>query len=453
MAPRYFGTDGLRGTFGQSPLDHETVTRLGQALAEELAEAHGPGPLVILGGDTRDSTPVLCGWLATGLQSGGARVRFAGVIPTPGIAHLVTTLRAQAGIAVSASHNPYPDNGIKLVDGLGFKWAPSREKALEERLARLGALAAELTNDAALVADESLPEAYLRSFAPLIAGQPLAGLAVALDTANGAASTYAESLFRAAGARVAVIGNEPNGRNINLACGSTHPEPLAALVRQGYDLGLALDGDADRAILIDENGQVRDGDEMLYLWANALLERHQLSPPRVVATSMSNLGLERALKAVGVEVERCGVGDREVVAMLREHGLVLGGEQSGHLVHLGHATTGDGLRTGLVLAGIIAARQSPVSRLLENFQRFPQVLINVPVALKPRFETLPTVMAGAREIENKLGQEGRLLLRYSGTEPLARVMIEGPDQELIESLAEGLASKIRQALGRAPADP
>ncbi|HEX2253905.1 MAG TPA: hypothetical protein VHQ65_11615 [Thermoanaerobaculia bacterium] len=277
---------------------------------------------------------------------------------------------------------------------------------------------------------------------------PLAGLRVALDAAHGAAAPFARALFERLGAAVVMLGDRPDGTNINQGCGSTHPERLAATVpREGCHLGIAFDGDADRALLVDETGTVRDGDAILYLWARRLHQAGELEPARIVATSMSNLGLEKALAALGIGVERCGVGDREVVETMRRLGLVLGGEQSGHVVHLGLSNTGDGLLTGLSLAALIAAEGRPLSELLDGFTRYPQVLLNTRVASKPDLDTLPAVREVRERVERELAGDGRLVLRYSGTEPMARVMIEGPDQERIERLAGELVAAIEREIG------
>jgi len=484
MSPtrRLFGTDGIRAPFGRYPLDEPTVTALGRQLAEHLTEngagkAAGDGtpgePLrVVLGGDTRASTPTLLDWLARGLTSGGRiEARSAGVIPTAGVATLVRELGAAAGVVVSASHNPYPDNGIKLLDAQGFKWSQEAEARLEAQLeAQLGAnpprreapeAAAEAgAPDGEPIAPEpALVARYLDRLAASLSGErPLAGLRIALDTGNGAASPYAGALFERLGAAAEVLHDGPDGTNVNRACGSTDPRDLVAAVRSGgFHLGAAFDGDADRVILIDSDGKTRDGDAILYLWASALDSAGALAPRAIVATSMSNLGLERALADRGIAMVRCGVGDREVVETMRREGIVLGGEQSGHIVHLGLTTTGDGLLTALQVAGMAAKElrahdgERPLGELLAGFRRYPQILRNVRVSAKPNLGDVPEVARAVRRAEERLADHGRLVLRYSGTEPLARVMIEGSDQGEIEELAATIAGAIERTLGARPA--
>jgi phosphoglucosamine mutase len=425
------------------------VTSLARELAATLREQAGDSPLVVMGGDTRESTPEICLWLAEGLTAGGARAQHAGVIPTPGVAWLTRELGAAAGAVVSASHNPWPDNGIKLLDPRGFKWSEAAEAALERRLEKatgeIPALAAEVP------ADASLRERYLSRLASTVsasAERPLAGLKVVLDAGNGAASFYAGDLFERLGAAVVLLHAEPNGRNVNEHCGSTAPEEMAArVVAEKADLGFAFDGDADRCILADERGTVRDGDAILYLWATRLQQQGRLDPSRIVATTMSNLGLERALDREGIGIERCNVGDRYVVETLQRERLALGGEQSGHIVHLELSSTGDGLLTAVQMASIVQQAHHPLSELLAGFRRYPQILKNVRVQRKPDLTTLPRVAAAARHVEETLGADGRLVLRYSGTEPLARVMIEGPDQPTIEALAGELAGAIQEEIG------
>ncbi len=445
--PRLFGTDGVRGRFGEFPLDRATVT----ALAAHLADTLRGNPVVVLGGDTRASTPEICRWIAEGLLAGGVVVRYAGVIPTPGIAFLTRQLGAGAGVVVSASHNPYPDNGIKLLDPQGFKWSDEEEEALERRIEEDTETASGVPeiDPEHLQADESLREHYLRHLAATVQGErPLDGLRVVLDAGNGAASSYAGEVFERLGARVTLLHAAPNGRNVNEGCGSTAPEEMAARVAQeGADFGAAFDGDADRCILADERGEVRDGDAILYLWATCLRRSGRLDPPKIVATSMSNLGLERALDREGIGLVRCNVGDRYVVEAMRRGGILLGGEQSGHIVQMELASTGDGLLTAVQMAALAHQNGRPLSEQLAGFRRYPQILVNVRVARKADFSTLPKVAAARRAVEERLGADGRLVLRYSGTEPLARVMIEGPDQETVEALAEELAEAIRQELG------
>jgi phosphoglucosamine mutase len=448
---RLFGTDGVRGRFGEPPLDRETVTALAVHLAATL-RSRGGRPQVVLGGDTRESTPEICRWLASGLLAAGVDLRYAGVIPTPGVAWLTRELECAAGVVVSASHNPWPDNGIKLIDPEGFKWSDEDEAALEDLLAQPSERRAEIPPATPAVEPE-LRERYLCHLASTVPSHhptapPLAGLRVVLDAGNGAASGYAAELFERLGAQVVLLHAEPNGRNVNERCGSTAPGEMAArVVAEGADLGAAFDGDADRCILADECGEVRDGDAMLYLWATSLQRSGRLQPPKIVATSMSNLGLERALAAAGIGLVRCNVGDRYVVEAMRREGLLLGGEQSGHLVQRELASTGDGLLTAIQIAFLRHQDGRPLSGLLAPFRRYPQVLLNVRVAKKQAFETLPAVAAAAQEVEQRLGDDGRLVLRYSGTEPLARIMIEGPEQRLIDGMAAELATAIRGELG------
>jgi phosphoglucosamine mutase len=300
-----------------------------------------------------------------------------------------------------------------------------------------------------LEVDPALAETYLEHLLSSLPGErPLAGLTVALDCANGAATPFAARLFERLGARVHVIADHPDGTNINLDCGSTHPERLIELVTAtGSDLGVAFDGDADRAIFVDERGGIQDGDSVLFLWARELTRSGRLEAGAVVATTMSNLGLEHALAELGIRTVRCDVGDRIVVETMRRHGIPLGGEQSGHIVHLDHGSTGDGMLTAVQVSALVARADQPLSELAAPVERFPQILVNVRVAEKRPFETLPSVAAKASSIERKLGGDGRLLLRYSGTEPLARVMIEGRSQDEIEALARDLAAEIGNVLG------
>jgi len=446
--PQLFGTDGIRGTFGKPPLDEPTVRRLARALAARLRQDESQ-PRLVLGGDTRQSTPTLGRWLAAEFQAAGCEIIWLGTVPTPAVAERTRTTGAACGIVVSASHNPHPDNGIKLLDGHGFKWSSTAEVELESRLESLDD--APPAHDIAMQPDRAAVSAYFAHLAAsLPQGQPLAGLSVALDTGNGAASPYARRLFEDLGADVTLVHDQPNGENINAGCGSTHPQVIAGLTGEsGAAMGFSFDGDADRVILADERGEIRDGDAILFLWGQELARRGELPGQRIVATSMSNLGLEMALRRCAVDVVRCDVGDREVVATLKREGLRLGGEQSGHIVDLNLSTTGDGLLTALQIAHLVRQSGAPLSSLLEGFERLPQLLHNIPVREKPPFDELPRVVALRDEIVQRLGDSGRLVLRYSGTEPLARIMLEGPDRAIIQAMAEELAESITEAITEA----
>lgn len=446
MSSRLFGTDGIRARFGDEPLTEGTVRRIGAALAGHLRDRTTDEPLVLIGGDTRASTSALVDWVCDGLGVGGARTLDLGVVTTGAVARLVPEVGAAAGLVVSASHNPAADNGLKLVGPDGFKWSVADEDLLTDSLKSTPAVSASGRRP---LSGAHLVGFYLDRLAAIAPGKDaLRGMSIALDCAHGAASGVAGELFASLGAEVELLFAAPDGANINRDCGSTHPQALAARLRSGgLDLGFAFDGDADRALLFDAQGELHDGDAMLFLWARNLASKGELEPPRIVATSMSNLGLERALAAIDVGVERCDVGDRAVVATLRRSGLRLGGEQSGHLVDLRRSTTGDGLLTAIALAAIVARSGRPVAELVAPFRRYPQVLLSVQVRAKPAFDSLPRVAAAARAVEERLGADGRLLLRYSGTEPLARIMLEGPDEVTVSALAEELASEIRAAIG------
>lgn len=450
MAParknRLFGTDGIRAPFGEYPLDRPTVRALGLHLGQRLAGASSR-PAVVLGGDTRSSTEEICGWLVDGLGQAGVVEHYGGVLPTPAIAFLIEELGVDAGIAVSASHNLDPYNGIKLFGSNGVKWSVAEEAEIEALLHQPTALEEQPDRD--LPVEPELAARYLRSLTERWRDtSPLAGLTIALDTANGAAAPYAEEVFRRLGAEISTLFDQPDGHNINAECGSTHPEKLAqTVVDEGCDLGIAFDGDADRAIFVDERGEIQDGDALLYLWALGLVQAGELEPRKIVATTMSNLGLELALSKHGIGIVRCDVGDRAVVETMKREEIQLGGEQSGHLVNSALTTTGDGLVTAIEVSALIGSGARSLSEQLAGLERLPQVLQNVRVASKPPLERLPRVAATARRIEDRLGDRGRLVLRYSGTEPLARVMIEGSEQVEIESMADELIDVIQQEVG------
>ena len=440
--PRLFGTDGIRGRAYEAPLDEATVRRLGAALAAELGAAGGP-PL-LLAGDTRASTPDLARWLASAFQAGGGSVDWAGVLPTPAVSHLVRTGGWIAGVVISASHNPAPDNGIKVLAASGEKIPDSLEDRLEARMEAVEPL----EGPSLPGPSEALADRYLELLhASHGCVCPLDGLHVVVDCANGAASGIAARLLEDLGARVTTVAARPNGTNINEGCGATVPEHVAgAVAKKKAHAGLALDGDADRVILVDENGGILDGDDILLAWGRHLDRTGRLPGRRVVATVMSNFGLERALEADGIGVVRCPVGDRAVWETMRSSGAALGGEQSGHVICSHHGVTGDGLLTGTHLLAVAVQSGRPLSEL-SDLERLPQVLINVPVRHKPPFEERPAIHRWAEATRERLEGRGRLLLRYSGTELKARVMIEGDDHEEIEALAREGAELIERELG------
>lgn len=435
-----FGTDGIRGRALEPPLDRDTVTRLGHSLATDLG-GHEAAPRLLMAGDTRASTEILARWLATGFCQAGGDVTWAGVLPTPAVSRLLRDGQWSAGVVISASHNPAHDNGIKVLGPAGEKLADGAERRLERRLSKTSPITDEILELPA--ADGAYAKRYLELLrATHEVERPLEGMSLVIDAAHGAASGLAEDLFRSLGADVTAIASKPNGENINAGCGATAPEALQrAVLTHGADAGVGLDGDADRALIVDEAGRVLDGDDILLAWARHLAHQGRLPGRRVVATVMSNFGLERALAKEGVELIRCSVGDRSVWLAMGEHGAALGGEQSGHVICAHHAVSGDGLLTSSHVLAIAAARSLPVSSL-SDLERLPQVLLNIPVTRKPPFELVPTVMHLLAGTEAQLSGRGRVLLRYSGTEPLARVMIEGDDAVEIQVLAQGLADAI-----------
>jgi len=443
MTTRLFGTDGIRGRALEWPLDEDTVLRLGVALADELRTTGCP-PTILLAGDTRASTDTLAGWLATAFQASGGVVTWGGVLPTPAVSHLLRGSGCTAGVVISASHNPADDNGIKVLGPGGEKIDDAVERQLERRL--LGV--APKTAAGLPPVDEDLAGAYLELVATsLDTAEPLAGMHVVLDCANGAASRIGPAFLDRLGARVTVMAASPDGANINHNCGATSPQSLVdRVLAEGADAGLALDGDADRAILVDERGRLLDGDDILLAWARHLQSTGRLPGNRVVATVMSNFGLERSLNRDGMTIKRCPVGDRAVWLAMTEDGIALGGEQSGHIICSHYSVSGDGLLTGGHLLAIAAAGSRRISEL-SDLVRMPQLLLNVPVAERRPFDELAGVVAELEEAKRRLEGRGRVLLRYSGTEPLARVMVEGEDAHEIEELANRLADAVRRDLG------
>ncbi|HKP72584.1 MAG TPA: phosphoglucosamine mutase [Pyrinomonadaceae bacterium] len=464
---KLFGTDGMRGEAGRFPLDAQTVRTVGLSLARHLAERTGRTPRIITGRDTRESGGWIERALVVGAREGGATCESAGVITTPGVAFLARTIPEDAGVVVSASHNPYQDNGIKIFAPSGRKLDDATERQIEADIhqSRGGAIDDAETN-APASRDESsgegfgvLAEAdggaaelqarYLDHLSGEIAsGLRLEGLRMVVDCANGAASHLAPALFTRLGAQVLAVGNTPDGRNINRDCGSLFVERLCGkVVAEGADFGVAFDGDADRALFVDGRGRVVDGDATLWVMAKSLEARGELAGGRVVATVMSNIGLELALKARGIELLRTDVGDKYVLEELLRTGASVGGEQSGHVIFPRVSLAGDGMTTTLFVLRAMREAGESLETLAAGFTRYPQVLVNVRVGEKRPFEEVEEIAAEARRTTDALAGQGRLLLRYSGTEPLARVMIEGRNQDEIERLAGNLAVVIGRVLG------
>jgi phosphoglucosamine mutase len=448
-----FGTDGIRGEAGRFPLDKPTVSIIGSSLARYLAKAAGRRPTLIVGRDTRESGQWIERALIDGATAAGAECRSAGVITTPGVAFLARSLSVDAGIVISASHNPYHDNGIKIFSPSGRKLDDSIERLIEadvfnsEKQNQLPH--ADNLSFSTREEEESLQRHYLTFLSDDIGkGLSLSDFRIVVDCANGASSALAPALFARLGARVIAINDQPNGQNINQDCGSLHIEGLEQrVVAEKADLGVAFDGDADRALFVDNKGKYVDGDGTLWVLANHLQLKSQLRHNLVVATVMSNIGLEIALRSRGVRLVRTDVGDKYVLEELLRVGASLGGEQSGHIIFPQVSLAGDGMITALSLLRALREQEKSLAELTSGFEAFPQVLVNVPVREKRPFADLPTVQQVARETEEKLSDKGRLLLRYSGTEPLARIMIEGQKQSEIENYARNIAAVIRHAVG------
>lgn len=442
-----FGTDGIRGVAGDFPLDEKTVRCVGASLARQLRERLGRDPRFVSGRDTRESGLQIEAAFHAGADSQKAVSESAGVITTPGVAYLAGALAFDAGIVVSASHNPYRDNGIKIFLPSGKKIDEAIERAIEQDIYA----GIETGSDRAVVhaarADEFCTQ-YLDHLKNEAGAGSAAGLKIVVDCANGASCGLAPNLFRDLGAEVIAIHDRPDGRNINEGCGSTHIDDLPArVVAEGADLGVAFDGDADRALFADEKGNVVDGDATLWIMARYLKDHGKLANSTVVATVMSNIGLELAFRSIGIDLVRADVGDKYVLERLLATGSEIGGEQSGHIIFPEISLVGDGMMTALLVMRAIREQGVSLSQAVGGFLRFPQTLKNVSVREKRPFGEIPEIAAAARQVESELHGEGRLLLRYSGTENLARVMIEGKDQDAIERQATRLVDVIGFALG------
>ena len=450
MAKELFGTDGIRGIPGEYPLDDATLDRVGLALGNYLRSEkpeHAESPSVLIGRDTRESGPHIAERIAAGLVAGGANPVSAGVLTTPGVAWLVKREGFAAGVVISASHNPYHDNGVKLISSTGMKFPDAIEMALEKSV-----LSSNGTVPAAkalrLHDNEKIDDDYLGGLAQaILPGAKIAGMKIVLDCANGAASDLAPRLFRSLGADVIAMNHTPDGKNINANSGSLHPAAMQErVVECDASLGVAFDGDADRAIFSSATGRLVDGDGVLFVVARYLKSSGKLKGNVVVGTTMANLGLERALDDSGLKLARTAVGDRYVLEEMQHIGANFGGEQSGHVLFLDDATTGDGMLTALKLASIISLA-GPLDSLVADLKIYPQKIVNVRVRSKPPLDSLPEVARVLHEAETVLGNSGRVVLRYSGTEPLARVMVEAERDEDVRRWTELLATALRTIIG------
>ncbi len=443
---KLFGTDGIRAIAGEPPLDYATVYNLGKSLIALLRD-EGVEPRVIIGRDTRESGAWLEEALFQGIIESQGQVLSAGIIPTSAISFLTKKHSLAAGIVISASHNPYQDNGIKIFSSQGVKipdsWENKIEKAIAEAPKRVK------KEKPGIRPQSSFGQEYVDFLKDRFSQLKLSKkIRAVIDCSNGASSFFAERIFRDLGYEVTALGNSPDGKNINAGCGSLHPENLAKkVVENRADIGIAYDGDADRAIPVDERGKILNGDHTLYILSRFMMGNKRLKSNYVVATIMSNMGLEKALEKLGLKLFRTKVGDKYVLEQMVHLKANLGGEQSGHTIFLDDFPTGDGILTSLKILEVMAANNATLSRLVEDFEEFPQILVNVRVARKENFSRFPEIMEKIKEIEGILENSGRLNVRYSGTEPVVRVMIEGQEREKIQDYARQIASVIAKHLG------
>ena len=454
MPKELFGTDGIRGVPGQYPLDDATLFRAGLALGEYLAEHRDAAKSlrVLIGMDTRESGPEIASHIAQGLRVAGVEPVSAGIITTPGVAWLVHMEDFSAGVVISASHNPYHDNGVKLISGKGTKFPDAAEARIEARIlaAQVGKSPIPALVPGSLPATTPLHVDYLSALrGKIFSGANLAGMKIVLDCANGAASALAPELFRELGAEVIAISANPDGRNINNHCGSLHPRKMQEkTVESGADLGVAFDGDADRAIFSTSRGRYVDGDAVLFAAGRFMKKTKQLKGDTIVGTSMSNLGLERALERNGLRLARTPVGDRYVLEEMWRIGANLGGEQSGHIIFLDDSTTGDGMLTAVKMASLVSIA-GKLDTLLHDLKVFPQKIVNVRVRSKPPLDSLPLVASALADAGKSLGDSGRIVVRYSGTEPLARVMVEAERAEDVDRFSNSIAAALESSVGAA----
>jgi len=448
---RLFGTDGIRGVANEYPLTVEAVFGIGRAVASFFGASTRPAKIII-GKDTRESGDMIEDALASGICSVGACACLAGILPTPAVAYLVSSTAAVAGIVISASHNPFGDNGIKIFDADGYKLSDAKEEEIERILPAHHIDPAQANSDHRIGKTETMEDAperylvFLRNTLP--DDKPFNEMKIVLDCSNGATYAVAPKLFKDLGAHVEALHVRPDGKNINADCGSEHPERLIdAVVAQKADIGLAFDGDGDRLVAVDEKGQVISGDRTLVICARFLKRKGLLKNNLVVSTVMSNLGLRLALKDLGINHMMAQVGDRYVLQQMTANGAVIGGEDSGHMIFLDQHTTGDGMLTAIRLIQTMCEENKPLSELSRVMTVFPQVLLNIEVQKKPLIEDVPQIMAAIRSVEQSLGEKGRVLVRYSGTQPLCRVMVEGPERDETRRYCQQIADVVKAALG------
>jgi phosphoglucosamine mutase len=445
---RLFGTDGVRGKAGEYPLDPATVRRLGAALVRALRHADDAPLRFLVGRDTRESGEWIERELARGIADQGGDLTSLGVVPTPAVAYLTPLKGFTAGVVISASHNPFEDNGIKVFSGAGEKFTEASEREVESIVDDTSWAVGDAHD--VRIASADYRDDYLSHLQEMLPPSSRLKLRLAIDCANGATTTVAPQLFKGLGFDTLVIGKEPDGRNINLGCGSTAPQLLAKTVVGGrYHLGIAFDGDGDRAIFVDANGRVVDGDAVMLMCATALKAEGRLRNNAIVATVMSNIGLEIALRQAGIGLVRCPVGDKYVMEEMARRGLALGGEQSGHVIFSDYLFTGDGLATALGVLRTMAATGRSLADLASDLTTYPQILMNLRVKEKVDLQTVPAIAAVLRSVESRLEGSGRLLVRYSGTEPLLRVMLEGKDQAEIGRWGQEIIDTVAQHLGTA----
>ncbi|MFO7760429.1 MAG: phosphoglucosamine mutase [Thermodesulfobacteriota bacterium] len=446
---KLFGTDGVRGVANTYPMTTEIAMQIGRGLAFLVKDRKHGRQRIVIGKDTRLSCYMLENALAAGICSMGVDVLISGPLPTPGLAFITTSMRADSGVMISASHNPFQDNGIKIFSKDGFKLPDQQEADIEElifsqKMAALRPVADEVGKAYRIEDSRGRYIVFLKNTFPQ--KYTLDGFHIVLDCAHGATYRVAPHVFEELGAKITTIGDEPNGKNINHECGALHPEYMADMVKEKKaDIGIALDGDGDRIIVADEKGEILDGDQIMAICAQDLMRRRKLRKKTLTTTVMSNIGLEKTMAEIGAKMVRTRVGDRYVVEEMRKNKYSFGGEQSGHLIFLEHNTTGDGIQAALQLLSVMIKRDSPLSELKKIMKPFPQVLVNVKTSKKIDTDMIPGFKEKVRSMEEKLGNEGRVLVRMSGTEAVVRIMIEGPDYSLIQTMAQELSHLITRA--------